>query len=444
MNTMKVGYARADITPLESVPLRGYGSTSNRMSDNVLDPLYATCLAFSFGEQTILLFGLDLCATGDVWPERIRPALSKAVGLAEECIFASSTHTHSGPDTANDDEPSIPRYFDHLEQQVIVAAKEALADQKPATMFTASAQTKALNFVRRYILEDGTPAGDNYGHFNLSPIKCHETLADPTMQFIKFVREGGKDVLMVNFQTHPHRTGGSKRYDVSADIVGAMRKETEQRLGCQFVYFTGGSGNVNPTSRIKEENVYSDYLDHGKAMADIAVSVEGHYIPAQADHLRFTWNQLNCPADHTQDHLAKEGERIYREFARTGDRETWTAEAKRLGFNSVYHAGAVNGKSKRPQTLEVPLAALSLGDVGFVFSPYEMFDTNGKYIKENSPFKMTFVLTCANRSNMGYVPSKLGFENGGYSSDACWFLPGAGERFADEFVDMLHELKQGE
>lgn len=442
MYTVNVGYARADITPQESVPLRGYGATSNRMSNNVLDPLFATCIAFTCDEQTVLLYGLDLCTTSDAWPERIRPAISKALGLAEECILASSTHTHSGPDTANDDEPSIPRYFDYLEQQVIAAAKAALADRKPAAMFTASAQTKAMNFVRRYILEDGTPAGDNYGHFDLSPIKCHETLADPTMQFIKFVREGGKDILMVNFQTHPHRTGGSKRYDVSADIVGAMRRETEQRLDCHFAYFTGGSGNVNPTSRIKEENVYSDYLEHGKAMAEVAVSVEGSYAPAQLGPLQFKWNYLNCPADHTQDHLAEEGARIYSEFARTGDRVTWTAEAKRLGFNSVYHAGAVKGKSKRPRMLEVPLAALSLGDVAFVFSPYEMFDTNGMYIKEHSPFAMTFIMTCANRSNMGYVPSKLGFENGGYSSDACWFLPGAGERFADELVDMLRNLKQ--
>ena len=44
---LSVGYARVDITPKESVPLRGLGTSSERMSTDVIDPLYATCIAFS-------------------------------------------------------------------------------------------------------------------------------------------------------------------------------------------------------------------------------------------------------------------------------------------------------------------------------------------------------------------------------------------------------------
>ena len=53
--SVRVGFARADITPIESVPLRGYGNTSRRMSGPILTPLYATCMAFSDGENTGLL-----------------------------------------------------------------------------------------------------------------------------------------------------------------------------------------------------------------------------------------------------------------------------------------------------------------------------------------------------------------------------------------------------
>ena len=71
----QVGHGRTDITPQESVPLRGYGSTSNRMSQTVLDPLYATCLALTDASgETALLFGLDLIAPGPQWPERMAPA----------------------------------------------------------------------------------------------------------------------------------------------------------------------------------------------------------------------------------------------------------------------------------------------------------------------------------------------------------------------------------
>lgn len=440
MSVLKVGYGRTDITPRESVPLRGYGSTSNRMSLQVIDPLAATCLAITDeAGETVLLFALDLTGATEYWTDRYAPAISKATGVPCGHIFGSGSHTHSAPDYSNKEKDSIPRYLDLLEEQLVTAAMAAMEDRTPAQIFAASAKTTALSFVRRYILEDGTAAGDNYGHFEESPIRCHESEVDNEMQFVKFVREGKKDILMVNFQTHPHRTGGGKRYDVSADIVGVMRDETEKRLGCNFIYFTGGSGNVNPTSRIPEENLYHDHREHGSAMADVAVSAEGTYRPVPAGAVKVGRRVLVCPVNHTQDHRAKDAEYVSENFKKTGDRPTWTAEAKRLGFNSVYHATALVRNSRGPAEKEMVLNAVGIGDLAFVNVPYEMFDTNGKQIKEASPFPVTYVLTCG--AGAGYIPSALGFKNGGYSVDNCWFLPGVGEQFADALVDCLKELR---
>ena len=86
------------------------------------------------------------------------------------------------------------------------------------------------------------------------------------------------------------------------------------------------------------------------------------------------------------------------------------------------------------------IGAFSIGDVAFVASPYEMFDTNGKQIKEGSPYQMTFVLTCTNE-RFAYIPSALGFRNGGYSADLCRFIPGTGEMMAQHYVRLLKELK---
>lgn len=436
-----VGYGRADITPQESVPLRGYGSTSNRMSNNVLDPLYATCLAFTDAAgETVLIYTLDMTVAGSPWPTDIVPAIAQATGVAQEYILCSATHTHSAPDMENDEKPSIPRHLEYMKRQCIQAALDALSDRKSAALFGATAQTTGLNFVRRYILQDGTPAGDNYGHFDLSPIARHETEPDRSMQLFKFVREGGEDIIIANFQTHPHRTGGNKKYDVSADIVGIMRTEMEAQTGCRFAYFTGGSGNINPTSRIPEENVCPDYISHGKALAQAALSVADQYRPLALDRVRLDRDTLSCPTDHSQDHRLEDALYIRGNFRTTGDRITWGAEAKRLGFNSVYHAMSVVAKSKRPEAVDVVLNCVSIGDAAFCFAPYEMFDSNGLQIKESSPFPMTMILTCANGSNRGYVPSALGFSNGGYSSDACWFLPGAGERFVEAFLASLNRL----
>lgn len=63
MSTFRLGYACKDITPAESVPLRGDGSTSIRMHTKVLDPLYVTCLAFEdeTGDKA-LIYTMDRCS----------------------------------------------------------------------------------------------------------------------------------------------------------------------------------------------------------------------------------------------------------------------------------------------------------------------------------------------------------------------------------------------
>ena len=99
----KVGYARTEITPLESVPLGGYGNTSARLSQTVLDPLYATCIAFEDAEgKRALLFTIDLIIAGRTCTTEIRPAISEATGIPVEQIQCAGTHTHSAPDTGSE------------------------------------------------------------------------------------------------------------------------------------------------------------------------------------------------------------------------------------------------------------------------------------------------------------------------------------------------------
>ena len=59
---LQVGFARANITPEDSVPLGGYGNTSTRMSDGFLDYIYTSAIAISDGENTVVIIENDLTA----------------------------------------------------------------------------------------------------------------------------------------------------------------------------------------------------------------------------------------------------------------------------------------------------------------------------------------------------------------------------------------------
>ena len=76
------------------------------------------------------------------------------------------------------------------------------------------------------------------------------------------------------------------------------------------------------------------------------------------------------------------------------------------------------------------------GDIGVTGGPYEMFDTNGMQIKESAPMAMTIICNMANGS-IGYVPSQLGYDNGGYSTDITRLAPGSGEKLAQVMIDSL-------
>ena len=95
---LHVGCARIDITPQYSVPLAGYGNNDQRMSQGVLQPMYATCLALADGEkgQPLLIYTVDIVEAK--YPAEMRAEIKKATGLPDERILISGTHTHSGPD----------------------------------------------------------------------------------------------------------------------------------------------------------------------------------------------------------------------------------------------------------------------------------------------------------------------------------------------------------
>lgn len=394
--TLQVGYGRADITPGKYLPLRGYGNTSSRLSLSVADPLYATCIAFTDeNSNTILLYHTDLTNTWETVFDPIKEAVSEATGVPTSNIMIAATHTHSAPDLQNNEINTVPPYIESLEGLLVSAATDAMADRKEADMFVTSTMTEGINFCRHYEMEDGSFMDQADSKKNRDKIVGYQCEADAEMQFVKFVREGSKDIWLVNFQTHPHRGGGAKETFVTADIVGTMRMKMEKELDCHFAYFTGASGNINPMSFIDEDEVTADYIEQGEVMAQYAIDAIPSFKQAPVGSVQI--------------------------------------------LHHLYKGETSDGTGTPP---DLPMYAFSIGDVGFVAAPYEMFNANGMFIKENSPFETTIVATCAN-AYCSYIPSEDGYAYDGirtYEGSSCRYANGTGEILADKYVDMLKKL----
>ena len=432
----RVGYAKANITPDGQVGMGGYGRSDQRLSTGVLSYLYVTCVAISDAEDnTLLLYGMDLCGSGDA--ARLRQNIADATGVPVDNIVCSASHTHSAPDYSVQTSGQGAA-LNKLKNGLVDAAVEAMADRKPAEMYGGSIETEGMNFVRHYLCNDGTYCGDNFGS-SASGLAGHASDADNVLQVVKFVREGDNEIWIANFQTHPHQTGGSKKYDLSADVVGELRANLEKDLGVEVCYFTGAGGNINSRSRIAEENTTEDWRAWGVKMADYAKKIE--FTQLQTGKVQAATYDFTAKINHADDAFA----------AVCGDlRDRWnkgeieTAQVISLGaeagikLNSPYHAGAISSRASLGATGSFPIQAFSFGDVGLAAAPYEMFDTSGAFIKENSPFAMTIVAELANGGN-GYFPSEQAFVYGGYECDTTKYVCGTAEELADQYVAMLTE-----
>lgn len=435
---LQVGFGRASITPDFSVPLGGYSDMETRKSEGLVDYIYATCLAFTEGEETILLFTLDLGAANQGIKDDTRNAVSVATGISEDKIFIGATHTHSAPSFSLANDAATTKYRDFYNGAVAQAAKDALADRAAATISTTTTELENMNFVRHYLLENGTYAGSNFGDFATSPIKEHATETDPRMVLVKFDRadESKQDIMLMNWQAHPARATENGYNNISADFVGAARTKFEGETGMHFAYFTGASGNQNPESKIDSEMHNLNVKEYGEKLAEHAITAMANMTAVEGSGIKTSRVNFEAEIDHSWDDKLNQANEVY-DLWKATSLATGNAKAKEYGFTSVYQARAIKSRAAMAATGNLELNAIRIGGVGFITGTYEMFSDAGIYVRANSPFETTVICT----GNSGYIPSKEAYDYRSYESDTGYYAQGTAEKLAEKYVEMLNSVQ---
>ena len=322
--------------------------------------------------------------------------ISKKTGVPYENIIVATNHSHSAPDPYTN-HSSIENYNEMVQEKMLEAAEAALADRKPATMSINTVYPEGYNFIRHYVMSDGTYAGDNFGTTSGKTYAGHTREVDNALQLVKFTREDAKDVIMMNWQGHPTGHSGDDR-DKVLSFSGSIIEEVEKGLDCYGVYVLGASGNVNNNSRIKSENAYSTYKEKAAGLAKYVIDAESSYQQIPLGNIRIAATTVTCNA-------------------------------------------------KKTGTTEMAIDAYAIGDVALVAAPYEMYCENGEAIKEASPFKMTFVSTCTNGRAGNYIPSAFAYTYNNkpdevYGIAQTAYAEGTAELLQDSFISLLKQLNE--
>ena len=204
--------------------------------------------------------------------------------------------------------------------------------------------------------------------------------------------------MLCNWQCHVTNVGTETGGQVSSDYVGAFRDYVSEQLGVHCAFFQGAAGSTIPYGKLRGENSNGDYKKHGQEVGDALIDAIPNLTPVQ-----------------------------------TGKIETVTQT----------YVGTVKPEKEADygKTSSLEICALSFGEVAFATAPFEMDHRNGKFVKENSPYTMTFMSAYSNGA-YSYIPAETSFPNAGYEVNSCRFVAGTGEAIASRLVNMLDGLYQ--
>ena len=429
---LKVGFAMENVTPDYNVGLGGYSDSESRTSTGVLDPIYATCIAYQYGEQTVLMYTLDVSAAPDGMTKTVQDMISKSTGVPADHIIVTATHTHSAPSVTGDGE-NTSRFKADLYGGMTTAAQNALADLAPATMHTGMTEIDGMNFDRHYIMSDG-----QYEDYTEDiTYAAHCTESDKRMMLLKFDREEKKDILLVNWQAHPDHAHQNGYTMISADYPGALRNYVTEETDMLVAFIPGASGNQNPNSKVQSEKTGLKMNQYGKKLGEFAVEALDSLKQVGAEGIAITSKVVDTEVDHSLDNMVKQANEVYNVWKSQG-MDAGDALAKEYGIYGVYHARAIRDRKTMAATKPLTLYALRIGDVGFSSGMYEMFSDAGMYIRENSSFETVFIC----QGNYSYIASEWAFDYRTYESNTGYYAKGTAEMLAKEFVSLLETVKK--
>ena len=419
-NKMLIGSSEIDITPEPGAELSGFAARK-QPSVGIVDPLFAKAIYLVDGDEKVLCIHCDLLELDREIVVNFRHWVQQKLGLKDNQVTISATHTHSGPCTVRLREAGTydPAYVATLRSRLQQVAQRAMEKTEPCEIIAVEGRI-GLAHDRR---------------------KTSSSHTDPRVASVGFRRGNGTyAAVLVNYPIHPVALGATNRY-VSADIPGRVAHCVTQQLpGKPVVLVTNGaSGNLNPPA----ENVSYDQiakwgeeiaggvgplLIKAAPMAGARLSVASRIIPLALDAL--SAEEIDAASEQALQYpkpIAEWGD-TYRRAVRAW-RKTMTA--------AVQNGDACNYS-------DAELFVVSFGEVVFISLNGEVFSQFADWLRDAAA-RHVYVVGYAN-GGLGYLPTLAAYAEGGYEVEVAHIFqghfrvkPGGLELLAREAIKLINE-----
>jgi len=459
MNSLSVGFARVNITPMMGIGIVGYFVP--RFADGVLDELYVNALALEAGGKKAVLLTLDNCGISREVALDYTASISEATGIPADAIVLHCTHTHTAPPLIDPDMPQAlngdfssvdpvreKAYYEFVRTRLCDASRFALADLSPARMGYGIGQAPNIAFVRRFRMKDGSvqtnPGVDNPNIDH--PIGD----VDERVNVLRFDRESDS-IVLVNFGDHPDVVGGCK---ISADWPGLTRDVVEKVLdNTKCICTNGAQGDVNHVNVHPRggylNGMFHDFddvsrgYDHARYMARV---VTGGVLQAfdkvkyvDVESLSCLRRTIEVPSNMPTPEELVQAEQIH--AMHESGRDADLPYAGMMLTTKVAEAGRMVKLKDGPESFSMELSGLAIGPVALIGLPGEPFTGIGRGLKLAEGWDLVLPC-CLTNGNEGYFPMMDAYDEGGYESQSSFFKAGVAELLIEEGTKVLNDLRK--
>ncbi|MBQ3074617.1 MAG: hypothetical protein IJC26_00985, partial [Clostridia bacterium] len=316
-------------------------------------------------------------------------------------------------------------------------AQFAFEDLKPATMKVSRGELHDVGFIRRFKMKDGS-LRTNPGYLNPN-IQEYDGIQDPMLQLVRFEREGGKEIVLINFSTHPDVVGGTL---YSPDWPGYTVDVMKGALGggSEVVMVNGFGGDSNHCNRFGPKPTVSG-CEFAKRMArkvagealkvyDNATEIPVGKIAGFSELATFEKN----PHEPWEEPIAQA---IVDCKVLT---EKDLPDELRAHKMSLKKAHRIIGNMKHEGDFQVTIFGLQVGSLCFIGFPGEPFCETGMDIKKGSKMEMT-ICSCRTNGSEGYFPTRRAFDGAGYERDYTRFGPNCSEKLTEAALRIIDRME---
>tara|TARA_X000000950_G_C13887306_1_gene649398 strand:- start:1 stop:1257 length:1257 start_codon:yes stop_codon:yes gene_type:complete len=409
---MKSGFGKIRIEVIKKIKLTGI--ENNRISEGVLDPLYARSIVIEDKKKNIIIIlSLDLLFVGKKLSKIIKEEIYKKYKIPRINILIKATHTHSAPKTCEQFIDGINienKFFENVQRSSISAVSKAIKSKKKCEIELYDIPNfPAVN--RRLIVPKILRFYPGYYKKKCINRPNRKKISDTSCRAIKFCLSDNSIFWLLNASAHCTVYNGNK---ISSDYPGYIEKhllKLSQKNNCKGLLFLqgwAGDQNCDVTKKIKLRKNPISFLE--------------------TLFIKELFNRSS-----SQSNLNEIGKIIAKKVLRSYKVKTFTIN------NIITKFAKINLPLENKMSVSLNIRYFNLGEIKFYILNGEPLSNYRELLLNNLQETSKYNIFTVGYSDhpIGYIPDEQALKEGGYETDRSLKFFGLRSRFSKEIEQKI-------